>query len=153
MRGIFRRQWVRVLAITLWVSAAALQGLAPAVSAFVSAPETEVQAAAIHLSGHGSPTCTHHPEGCPAHCLCPKTGFVGAGVSEQKAGAPGARLYESSWVECSESRAVSAPVFAVYLPAFAGEISVAPLSETRVTAAAARPRGAFLLPPAKVPIA
>ena len=159
MRQAFRKRWITGLTASLWFSAALLQGIAPALSAFIPAHKTEAEAAAIDLGdSHRQEACHHHPQGCPADCFCPKTGFVGEETSGNPdpfgsgGGAAGVRLHETAWVECSEARAVSTPVFAVYLPESGRGIPVFDISESLVTRAQATVRAVFRAPPAKIPI-
>jgi hypothetical protein len=156
MRGLFRKRWLTVFTASLWISAALLQGLAPALSPFIPGPETEVQASAIdpdESSRQG--ICNHHPQGCPADCFCPKTGFVDEPVAEGSgpSGTPDARLTEPSWVECSETRAASAPVFAVYLPQAPPGVPWFESSESIVRAGPVFALEVARARPAKVPIA
>ena len=155
MRDTFQKRWVTIFAASLWILAASVQSLAPALTAFIPAPETEVEAAAIQMDSHRQGTCNHHPQGCPADCLCPKTGFVGEKVSKtpEHPGVADARLTGTSWVECSEARGMTAPSFAVYLPEAAREIRIFEISEPFVTPAPAPAREGLRAPPAKVPIA
>jgi hypothetical protein len=144
MRRGFQKRWVTVFTALLWFSAAGLQGLAPALSAFLV---------------HHVATCSHHPEGCPAQCLCPKTGFAGdeesvsPDPSEIGALSLEARLHETAWVECSEARAASAPVFAVYLPEAVVQARWVEPSSPFPRAEPASARGVLPAPPAKIPIA
>lgn len=159
MQRIFQKRWVTVFVASLWLSAALLHGFAPTLSAFIFKPKNEVAAQAIDMTGaHRQGTCHHHPQGCPSDCLCPKTGFVGEEVSESHPepglqGAPvAARLMETSWVECSESRAASSPTFVVYLAEPTREISVFEISEALVIPPPASARAGLRAPPTKIPI-
>jgi len=161
MRSPLRQRGILVLAMSLWGLAALMQGLAPALSAFVpeaaesseSASLSPVEAAAIHSKHHRLAICPHHPQGCPAKCLCPKTGFVDDEEPEVGTFSRPARLFDgTAWVECEESRAAVSPVFAVYLPEVQEDWVVTVVSNTVSPEAPAWPRAAALAPPAKVPI-
>jgi hypothetical protein len=155
MRQGFRKRGLTIFAASLWAFAALLQGFAPALSDLVPEPRTEVRARAIDKEGSfRQGICNHHPQGCPADCFCPKTGFVEDAISENPgpSGVPGALLAETSWAECSETRAAAAPAFAVYLAEPAREIPVAEASASLVLHDPAPARSVFRAPPAKVPI-
>jgi hypothetical protein len=140
-----------------------VHALNPLLSAFIPEPKSEVEVHAIEAPSEAhAGTCHHHPQGCPADCFCPKTGFVGEEVSASPV-EPGegavrvtsgatSHLVETSWVECSETRAAAAPAFAVYLPEPAREIAVFETSETFVISQPACARDRLRAPPAKIPI-
>jgi hypothetical protein len=156
MRQGFRKRWATIFAASLWAFAALLQGLTPALSAFIPGPKTEIEAQAIDREGaRRQGICDHHPQGCPADCFCPKTGFVDEAVSEDSgpSSTPEARLTEASWVECSETRAASAPAFAVYLPETSVEAPLFESPESSIRAEPVSAREVARARPAKVPIA
>jgi hypothetical protein len=135
-----------------WAMAALLQGALPLLSGFHPFGETAVESAAIKLSEHRLEICVHHSQGCPATCHCPKTGFVETSPSRTDDGKTSGRLGETSWAQCSESRAVSAPAVAVYLPAQRPRVFV-PANAEPLTAPAPAFASTFSpRPPPKIPI-
>jgi hypothetical protein len=146
MRRIFQKRWLTLLMAVAWFSAAAIQDLAPALSALVPETKTGVEAAVIEMPGKEHATCHHHPQGCPANCLCAKTTVpVEDARADILSGDP-------AWVECSEARAVSAPAFAVYLPEIYSPARLFESSEAFATPGSARARDPFRSAPFKVPL-
>jgi hypothetical protein len=154
MRGAASPRWVLILAMSVWALAATLQGVAPIVSALIPNPGSEVRASEIEVAGHRLATCAHHPQGCPAKCLCPKTGFVGDESSQASGSSSGHDRLSAgaTWMPCSEARSVAAPEFSVFLPVLPSIISVTIESNTFAPDAPALPRAAAAAPPAKIPI-
>lgn len=141
---------------SLWILAASVQSLAPLLSAFIPGPQTMVEAQAIEADAHRREICKHHPQGCPADCFCPKTGFVeeDASARHEARDAGAGRLRETAWAECSESRASEggAPSSVVYLAPPRAEGFLSDVSEGLPPSVGESPRRMLRAPPAKIPI-
>jgi hypothetical protein len=156
MRGIFQKRGALAFLASLWIFAASVQSLAPMLSAFISGPETAVAAQAIEAGSPRQGICKHHPQGCPADCFCPKTGFVEeeASARAEPLDSGAGRLRETTWAECSESRASKggAPSSVVYLPPLRAEGFLLDVSENLRPSAGELPRAMLRAAPAKIPI-